>query len=239
MSDSDARIELSSPVRDSRGRIVESEVKPYYCAYCSARIDRKEEDFKVCQKRECIEAAISDRMQKIADVEVSIDQFRLDHDRGAKQKVEQIEALKACKADPALVAQYESLLYQWQKYNRFQGINNRHDHKLRLQAEVEDLVRLLNRPVFDEEFRRRLWERDNQKCYLCNRVIEDWSSEHMHVDHVVPRSKGGSDEEYNLRAAHPECNIRKSDRELGSREMGAALRHLREPHDDGSKGRLF
>lgn len=47
-------------------------------------------------------------------------------------------------------------------------------------------------------------------CGICRERIEPW--ERMHIDHIVPRSRGGSDERSNLQAAHAECNQRKGNR---------------------------
>ena len=47
-------------------------------------------------------------------------------------------------------------------------------------------------------------------CGICKQRIEPW--ERMHIDHIVPRSRGGSDERSNLQAAHAVCNLRKGNR---------------------------
>ena len=47
-------------------------------------------------------------------------------------------------------------------------------------------------------------------CGICKQRIEPW--ERMHIDHIVPRSKGGSDKRSNLQAAHAVCNLRKGNR---------------------------
>lgn len=54
------------------------------------------------------------------------------------------------------------------------------------------------------------------KCHICNQSIDlDLPRTHkqgLTVDHLVPLSKGGSDEMSNLRPAHWSCNMRKSDK---------------------------
>jgi 5-methylcytosine-specific restriction endonuclease McrA len=40
-------------------------------------------------------------------------------------------------------------------------------------------------------------------CALCGRPGADT------VDHIIPRSRGGTHEDYNLRAAHRACNSRR------------------------------
>ena len=48
-----------------------------------------------------------------------------------------------------------------------------------------------------------------ETCHLCGGQIEtgQWS-----IDHVVPRSKGGTNDLWNLRPAHKRCNYRKGNR---------------------------
>jgi 5-methylcytosine-specific restriction enzyme A len=48
--------------------------------------------------------------------------------------------------------------------------------------------------------RQRILERDRFVCALCGHPGAD------SVDHVVPRSRGGSNDDSNLRAAHAHCN---------------------------------
>lgn len=54
------------------------------------------------------------------------------------------------------------------------------------------------------------------RCWLCGKGI-DLALFHPHpgsfsIDHVVPRSKGGSNHISNLRPAHRRCNLRRGDR---------------------------
>jgi 5-methylcytosine-specific restriction endonuclease McrA len=55
------------------------------------------------------------------------------------------------------------------------------------------------------------------RCHLCGgRIDERLDRNHslaLTIDHVVPISRGGSDEIENLRPAHRACNVRKSDRD--------------------------
>lgn len=47
-------------------------------------------------------------------------------------------------------------------------------------------------------------------CYLCGRKL----SGPVHMDHVVPLSRGGAHSMANLLPTHPECNLRKHDKHL-------------------------
>ena len=64
---------------------------------------------------------------------------------------------------------------------------------------------------------RRICERDHWLCHICLKPIEDTMiqrrrAESPSVDHVVPLSRGGSDDDANVRAAHYGCNSRKRNR---------------------------
>ena len=54
----------------------------------------------------------------------------------------------------------------------------------------------------------RVVRRDNNQCQICSRLLLDSEIE---FDHIIPLSKGGSTEEYNLRVTCFDCNRGKSD----------------------------
>lgn len=64
--------------------------------------------------------------------------------------------------------------------------------------------------------RLKIYERDNYICWLCDEPVDrdadpqkdDWAPS---LDHVVPRSRGGSHDPENLRTAHRWCNSVRSD----------------------------
>jgi 5-methylcytosine-specific restriction endonuclease McrA len=64
--------------------------------------------------------------------------------------------------------------------------------------------------------RRAVFARDGQRCQYCNRAAEN-------IDHVVPRSRGGTHSWDNVVASCRACNARKEDRLL--HEAGLKLRH--------------
>lgn len=63
------------------------------------------------------------------------------------------------------------------------------------------------------ESRRRkrlnVWRRCKRRCHYCRRPL---TLGEMTIDHVVPRSRGGTDRYSNLVAACHACNQRKADR---------------------------
>ena len=66
------------------------------------------------------------------------------------------------------------------------------------------------RPV-SEEVRIQVLDEHGMVCWLCLKDIAERRD--LHLDHVVPRSLGGSDEVENLRPAHSKCNIRRGNRD--------------------------
>lgn len=61
-----------------------------------------------------------------------------------------------------------------------------------------------------------LGDRDGWRCHICRRSVDRFlSGRHPGMasyDHVIPTSLGGSDDAYNLKLAHLQCNIRKSNK---------------------------
>ncbi len=65
--------------------------------------------------------------------------------------------------------------------------------------------------------RRAVFARDNYKCQYCHSPAEN-------IDHVIPRSRGGTHTWDNVVAACKPCNARKEDRLLG--EINMKLRRM-------------
>jgi 5-methylcytosine-specific restriction endonuclease McrA len=57
--------------------------------------------------------------------------------------------------------------------------------------------------------RAAIYQRDHGICHICGDAIA-W--EYFEIDHVIPRSRGGSDDEENLKASHRRCNRHKAAR---------------------------
>lgn len=60
-------------------------------------------------------------------------------------------------------------------------------------------------------------------CWLCNRAIESRPT----IDHVVPRSLGGTHALENLRLAHFHCNQRRADGPVPELLLTKAMRAVR------------
>lgn len=55
--------------------------------------------------------------------------------------------------------------------------------------------------------RRNILERDHHTCQYCN-----YKGEHLTLDHMIPRSRGGGDTWENLVSACVRCNVKKGNR---------------------------
>jgi hypothetical protein len=73
----------------------------------------------------------------------------------------------------------------------------------------KELPPVLARAVKVSRRRRQIFERSDGRCHYCRKPLTldgKW-----HVEHMIPRALGGTDDTLNMVAACPECNLRKSD----------------------------
>lgn len=64
------------------------------------------------------------------------------------------------------------------------------------------------RRLMAKERRERIKERDNYTCQICGKYMPDEVG--LHIDHIIPVSKGGKSVESNLRVLCSKCNGMKS-----------------------------
>lgn len=55
----------------------------------------------------------------------------------------------------------------------------------------------------------RLFARDGMVCGICKEAL--FEGDKIHVDHILPRARGGSDDFENLQPSHYKCNLQKGD----------------------------
>lgn len=71
------------------------------------------------------------------------------------------------------------------------------------------------RSIGDKSRRRirtSLRARDGDDCYLCRGLMvfnNTKSEDYATIDHILPRSQGGSNDLDNLKLAHRKCNLRR------------------------------
>ncbi len=61
-----------------------------------------------------------------------------------------------------------------------------------------------------EELATRLETIQQGKCFICEKPLHR-DYEKWHVDHIIPRAKGGKDDENNYALTHEHCNLNKLD----------------------------
>lgn len=66
------------------------------------------------------------------------------------------------------------------------------------------------RKLMTQELRNKVKERDNYTCQICGKYMPDEVG--LHIDHIIPISKGGKTVEQNLQVLCDKCNLRKSNR---------------------------
>lgn len=57
-----------------------------------------------------------------------------------------------------------------------------------------------------DRFKKRALKRQNGVCVLCFGPI---TIDECNIEHLIPRSRGGSEHSYNKAIAHPRCNLEK------------------------------
>src|SRR6266446_5755115 len=63
--------------------------------------------------------------------------------------------------------------------------------------------------MIDAETRALVWRRAGGRCEYCQIHQDDFDFYAFHIEHIIPRQHGGSDDAENLCLACPECNSAK------------------------------
>lgn len=72
--------------------------------------------------------------------------------------------------------------------------------------------------------KQRLWKRDGGCCHYCGTKL---SWQEKTIDHVIPRSKGGSNRTWNLVISCRPCNEDKADRDPCEKLLEMVLMRMR------------
>ncbi|WP_278522891.1 HNH endonuclease [Methanobrevibacter arboriphilus] len=102
--------------------------------------------------------------------------------------------------------------------------DNRNEFKKelsRLENQNRDLKKQLkeykNTKPVPNSVRKAVFERDNYTCQCCN------TKKDLTIDHIVPRSKGGSNDETNLQTLCKSCNLAKADLYVNYRNISPLM----------------
>lgn len=83
--------------------------------------------------------------------------------------------------------------------------------KKQLEYQNSEVVkRKRERSLMTPSLRYDIMRRDGFKCVLCGRTADDGVK--LHIDHIIPVSKGGKTVRENLRTLCEDCNLGKSDK---------------------------
>lgn len=79
-----------------------------------------------------------------------------------------------------------------------------------------------------EDRRSAVYIRDGGICHICGGHV---GIANFHLDHLVPRSKGGSNDLDNLGLSHPGCNISKGNRQPGDKKLTGQINVYLDPSE--------
>jgi len=82
----------------------------------------------------------------------------------------------------------------------------------------------LSKIVSHRPSKAMIYKRDNNSCQYCG------STRHLTIDHIIPKSKGGSEEWTNLVVACSKCNTKKGDKLLLQTDM-KLIKQPKAPHN--------
>lgn len=86
-------------------------------------------------------------------------------------------------------------------------LEQRRNRRQAQRLDVYNRRRARKRDATIEHFTRdEIIERDHSTCHLCGKLCEP---EEIHLDHVIPLSKGGEHSRANVKVACADCNIHK------------------------------
>lgn len=90
---------------------------------------------------------------------------------------------------------------------------SRVEEKLELNEEELELVKVKAESKIKVQagIRWQVFKRDNWRCLSCGRSADE--NVILHIDHIIPRSKGGKDELNNYQTLCETCNIGKSNKD--------------------------
>lgn len=84
-----------------------------------------------------------------------------------------------------------------------QSRESRSEHEARRRA------RIAGAEVVEPTSRGEIIQRDRSICHLCGELVP---ADDIHIDHIVPLSRGGNHSADNVAVAHSMCNMRKGSR---------------------------
>ena len=120
-----------------------------------------------------------------------------------KTKYKQIKGIK----HPYKV---EKIVYEYNASYEFLAERFSKLKEIGFQCTLADFYENNQRKLMTKELRKKIAERDNYTCQKCGKHMPDEVG--LHIDHIVPISKGGKSIPSNLQVLCSKCNGQKSDK---------------------------
>ena len=102
---------------------------------------------------------------------------------------------------------YVSIATYYRNYNNLEQRNNALA-KIDYSCTISQYNSKQQRKVMSKALRDLIAERDNYTCQICGKYMPDGVG--LHIDHIIPISKGGKSIQSNLQVLCSKCNGRKS-----------------------------
>ena len=69
--------------------------------------------------------------------------------------------------------------------------------------------------MINNKMRKRVYDKYNGRCAYCGmKIFNNCGDESFHIDHIIPKCKGGSNHLFNLNPSCRYCNLKKHDKSL-------------------------
>lgn len=172
--------------------------------------------------------AVAEFRRRFSDVLGRVDGHPCLFKQGVKKKL----TSEAEAAERSFAASTYTLVWEYTSPN---GRNHYEDSRsyntvmlgmLLQQAEDERLSRdsvKTERDKLNASLRFKILNRDHFTCMYCGKTQLDGAT--LHVDHIIPVSKGGKTVEENLITACSDCNLGKSNKIVPQNKFGAPLQY--------------
>lgn len=212
------------------------EILPYYSFYrkCLSKteFDRTDLDaFFSCVAKENIELfkkydwELQENKRKFADYQREY--AKIEHEirtSNEKEKYKSTELALAQEKKKSITGKYDIIVYK--KYSSPYGRNHLSKKKVYQREDVERFIKIADdanlekeqkkaeiayqRSLMTDSLRWDIMKRDNFRCVRCGATADDGVK--LHVDHIIPVSKGGKTIPSNLRTLCERCNLGKRDK---------------------------
>ena len=130
---------------------------------------------------------------------------------------------QGCRCDVCVMAKREANMAYKARVKAEYGVNPSTMYRRRYRERTGLRYQMGTKDWISAKLRLEIYERDGWVCHLCNEPVE--RAAHFNddlapsLDHLVPRSKGGSDDPENLKTAHRGCNSARRDSDLDVLEV--------------------